>query len=152
MSGLSITSNSSQNEDWDRSESDIRPDAPERTTPRNSVIFPAGDADQTPSLGEAGKGKRTLSELLRLHAEKGTDCNFSAEEASRVAEMLGQWINSGSSPYEAEDDFFSRSQDDSSLATKRGSSVGFDSSGRPRGQSESVVNSRPSSAADGVKT
>lgn len=51
-----------------------------------------------------------------------------------------QQINSASSPYEAEDDFFSRqhSQDDSSIAT-RSPSGGFETSSRPRGQSESVV-------------
>ncbi len=52
-------------------------------------------------------------------------------------------INSGASPYESEDDFFTRtlSQDDSSLSGgKRSvSGVSFDISGRPRGKSESVV-------------
>ncbi|KDQ60226.1 hypothetical protein JAAARDRAFT_174251 [Jaapia argillacea MUCL 33604] len=149
ISQLSLHSN----EDWDRSESDIQPDdieEPQYKTPRNSVAFPAGTStEDTPGRTAATglrleeKGKRTLSELLKLYAEKGTDVKFSQEEASRVADVLGQWINSGSSPYEGEDDFFARSQDDMSLASKRSP---IDPS-RPRGQSESVVNSRPSSRA-----
>ncbi|KAL7284145.1 hypothetical protein ACG7TL_001426 [Trametes sanguinea] len=146
MAQLSLSSNTSDVEDWDRSmSSDADPAHP--NTPRNSVSFPgrgAADNEGTPgrnvSLGRGG-GKRTLSELLKLHAQEGTDVNFTPEEASRVAEVLGQWINSSSSPYEAEDDFFSRqhSQDDSSLSM-RSASGAFEASGRPRGQSESVVN------------
>jgi hypothetical protein len=60
-------------------------------------------------------------------------------------------INSESSPYESEDDFFTRSQDDSYLAAKRSPSSQLDINGRPRGQSESMVNVRPASTADGVK-
>ncbi|KIM85845.1 hypothetical protein PILCRDRAFT_817086 [Piloderma croceum F 1598] len=157
MSTLSLNSCGSQNEDWDRSESDIQADSglsdnKRTTTPRNSVVFPADGAERTPGRGVASKGERTLSELLKLHAEKGTEGRFSADEASRVAEVLGQWINSELSPYEAEDDFFSRSHDDSSISTKRSPSSPLDSNGRPRGQSESMVNYRPAIAADGVKT
>ncbi|KAJ7718158.1 hypothetical protein B0H16DRAFT_1897717 [Mycena metata] len=88
---------------------------PPRTTPRNSVVFPAGAAgdDATPGRnpkanGKTEGGKRSLSELLRLHAEKGTDCTFGPEEAARVADVLRDWMNAGSSPYEDEDDFFAR--------------------------------------------
>ena len=95
MSQLSL--NSSDTDDWDRSmSSDI--DAAHTKTPRNSVSFPGnGGADergpsQNGSLGR-GAGKRTLSELLKLHAEKGTDVNFTPEEARRVAEVLGQWVS-----------------------------------------------------------
>ncbi|KAA1473023.1 hypothetical protein DENSPDRAFT_779311 [Dentipellis sp. KUC8613] len=118
-------------EDWDRSEADI-----DRSLIGSArVAFPSSGADaHEPEEGR--RGKRTLSELLKLHAEKGTDPNFSPEEAARVAEVLGQWINSGQSPYEGEDDFFSRSQDDSSLSRR---SPAIDAAGRPRGQSESVV-------------
>lgn len=59
-------------------------------------------------------------------------------------------INSESSPYEAEDDFFTRSQDDSSLSVNLKRSTP-DSIGRRRGQSESVV-SRPPSAAEALRT
>jgi len=97
MSTPSLNSNGSQNEDWDRSESDIQVDSKlsdnkPLTTPRNSVIFPADGAEKTPGRGAASKGERTLSELLKLHAEKGTEGRFSADEASRVAEVLGQWV------------------------------------------------------------
>ena len=78
-------------EDWDRSESDIQLDSNSRT-PRNSVLFPA-DAmpDLSPRKGSR-RGNRTLSELLKLYAEKGTDCQFSQEEATRIADVLGQWV------------------------------------------------------------
>ncbi|TFY80176.1 hypothetical protein EWM64_g3833 [Hericium alpestre] len=120
-------------EDWDRSEAEIDP-----TIGSARVAFPvsSGREDAAVHGARSGGNKRTLSELLKLHAEKGTDVNFTQEEASRVAEVLGQWINSGSSPYEGEDDFFSRSQDDSNLARR---SPALDSNGRPRGQSESVA-------------
>lgn len=140
-------------------------------TPRNSVMFPV-DGGESPERAGVSSGKRSLSELLRLHAQKGTACSFSAEEASRVADVLGQWvrdldpttllnilaklslkysqINSGSSPYESEDDFFSRSQDDSSIPSKR--LPGLDPNARPRGQSESILGSRPPSSAGIIKT
>ena len=95
MSQLSLTS--SDTEDWDRSmSSDADPN--HANTPRNSVSFPGhngtdeGALLQNGSLGR-GAGKRTLSELLKLHAEKGTDVNFTPEEAGRVAEVLGQWVS-----------------------------------------------------------
>jgi len=152
LSNLSVNSQSS-NEDWDRSESEIRVvgGQAKRTTPRNSVLFPGnGDEQRTPSRVGPHSGKRTLSELLKAYSEKGTDMQFSQEEATRVADVLGQWINSGSSPYEDDDDFFVRSQDDSSIFTKRSSSAtsnGDDNAtlGRPRGSSESMVNSRSTS-------
>ncbi|KAJ7489578.1 hypothetical protein FB451DRAFT_1081269 [Mycena latifolia] len=163
MSQLSLHSSGSQSEDWDRSLSmdGSQPPSPggssrplATTTPRNSVIFPGGEDDATPGRGAkpgAGeKGKRSLSELLRLHAEKGTDCKFSAEEASQVADVLRDWINAGSSPYEDEDDFFARgSQDDLSIPSKLSAAP---PEGRPRGHSESISNSRPSSAAGSVKS
>ena len=78
-------------EDWDRSESDIQPDGDLRT-PRNSVLFPAdGITDLSPRKG-GRRENRTLSELLKLYAEKGTDCQFSQEEATRIADVLGQWV------------------------------------------------------------
>ncbi|KAI0053223.1 hypothetical protein FA95DRAFT_1568857 [Auriscalpium vulgare] len=113
-------------EDWDRSEGGIDP-----TIGSARIAFPSGgvedsELDRTP---KKRSGKRTLSELLKLHAEKGTDVHFTAEEAARLEEVLGQWINSGCSPYESEDDFFSRSQDDSQLSRR---SPALDPSGRPR--------------------
>lgn len=94
--------NESQNEDWDRSESDIPTDVQDllgsgrpTTTPRNSVIFPADDgAENTPGRMAVAsqKSERTLSQLLKLHAADGTEGKFSQEEASRIAEVLGQWV------------------------------------------------------------
>lgn len=163
---------------------------------QNSVAFPGEEAleiDKDAPAFIAGKGSRTLSDLLRLHAEKGTEFTCSPEEAGRLADELGQWvcvpyfpillppmdvirpippqshksisafirslyrlvfadilspasyaqINSGSSPYETEDEFFTQghAQDDTSLpSSKRWSAnAKSDSSGRPRGQSESVI-------------
>ncbi|KAH8998099.1 hypothetical protein EDB92DRAFT_1837924 [Lactarius akahatsu] len=90
-------------EDWDHLDSPMT-DSP--TTVSNApsrVAFPSrGAADDTlmpgapPHGGRAGK--RTLSELLKLHAEKGTDVHFSAEEAARVEEVLGQWVRVLRSP------------------------------------------------------
>ncbi|CDO70621.1 hypothetical protein BN946_scf184748.g19 [Trametes cinnabarina] len=98
MAQLSLGSNALDVEDWDRSMSSDA-DPAQSNTPRNSVSFPgrgAADNEGTPgrnvSLGRGG-GKRTLSELLKLHAEEGTDVNFTQEEASRVAEVLGQWVS-----------------------------------------------------------
>lgn len=90
MSNCSLNSN----EDWDRSEGDIIvPQTPQ--APRNSVPFPgesAQDYHSTPRADGNGKG-RSLSELMRLHAEKGTDLTFNLEEATRVADVLKQWVS-----------------------------------------------------------
>ncbi|KAJ7202863.1 hypothetical protein GGX14DRAFT_699113 [Mycena pura] len=166
LSTLSLHSNGSQSEDWDRSlsmdgstppspSSQSRPLA--TTTPRNSVVFPANGAgaEETPGRKSSGAnlapGKRSLSELLRLHAEKGTDCTFSPEEAARVADVLRDWINAGSSPYEGEDDFFFQgrtSQDDIAITSKPAPQEG-----RPRGQSDSSSNhSRPPSVTGLVQS
>ena len=84
-------------EDWDRSEPDIQMDDDPRT-PRNSVLFPAdGMPDPSPRKGSR-RENRTLSELLKLYAEKGTDCQLSQEEATRIADVLGQWVCLTSSP------------------------------------------------------
>ncbi|KAF9028157.1 hypothetical protein BDZ89DRAFT_1015236 [Hymenopellis radicata] len=136
MSQLSLNSSETQSEDWDRSMSmdDSPVDAISPKTPRNSVVFPADGSEETPQ--GKGSGKRSLSELMRLHAAKGSG-QFSAEEASRVADVLGQWINASSSPYEGEDDFFARSQDDMSVKSKKSPLDGV-AEGRPRGRSESA--------------
>ncbi|KAF9459140.1 hypothetical protein BDZ94DRAFT_1172307 [Collybia nuda] len=170
LSTLSLNSTDSQNEDWDRSLSmDSETSSLSNSmnlplqnitaTPRNSVVFPADDG-ATPGRTRANtregsgnihaQGKRSLSELLRVHAEKGTETKFSQEEASRVADVLGQWINASSSPYEGEDDFFARPHDDLSIPSKR-SPTAPSIEGRPRGQSESA-NSRPPSSVGYTKS
>ncbi|TFK47562.1 hypothetical protein OE88DRAFT_1665756 [Heliocybe sulcata] len=137
LSELSISSPGSTTEDWDRSES-TQGEKP--STPRKLVAFPGENRAEGEVPTGDGKGKRTLSELMKLYAEKGTSVKFSSEEAARLADVLGQWINSESSPYEGEDDFFATSQDDLALTPKRSPSTnGAD--GRPRGQSESAAKS-----------
>lgn len=86
-------------EDWDHLDS---PTTDSHTTVGSTapsrVVFPShGPPDDSPppSAPPHGSraGKRTLSELLKLHAEKGTDVHFSAEEATRLEELLGQWVS-----------------------------------------------------------
>jgi hypothetical protein len=98
-------------EDWDHPESMVDPSAVTSTTsPTPSrVVFPSSqggatsaaaaadpDAPTPPDAlhrgGRAAAGKRTLSELLKLHAEKGTDVHFTSEEANRLEDLLGQWV------------------------------------------------------------
>ncbi|KAF8531314.1 hypothetical protein JB92DRAFT_95402 [Gautieria morchelliformis] len=158
LSNLSIGSSSSTSEDWDRSASEIQADPEPPQTPSTSRVATVHVVD-TENEGTPGgaKGRQSLSDLLRLHAEKGKDLKLSKEDEQRLSEELGKWINSDSSPYEPDDDFFSRpSRDDSSLATTS-SSKASELSGRPRGQSESVLHpgvsgSRPSSAAGKTQT
>ncbi|PCH45076.1 hypothetical protein WOLCODRAFT_139379 [Wolfiporia cocos MD-104 SS10] len=145
LSELSLHSaTASEAEDWDRS-LELNAGGLGARTPRNSVALPVSAPAEGTKLTEGEmseeKPKRSLSELLKLHAEKGKDVTFTPEEASRIAEVLGRWINSGPSPYEGEDDFFARAQDDLALH-KRGQSttLSLDASGRPRGQSDSGVN------------
>ncbi|KAJ7718325.1 hypothetical protein B0H16DRAFT_1740095 [Mycena metata] len=89
---------------------------PPRTTPRNSVVFPAGAAgdDATPGRNPKANGK----------TEGGRGLHVQPGEAVRVADVLRDWVggvlsrqfhgelhaqmNAGSSPYEDEDDFFAR--------------------------------------------
>jgi hypothetical protein len=91
ISDLSLNSN----EDWDRSESDIIvPQTPQAQVMRNSVLFPGErvqDNCKTPGMNGSGKD-RSLSELMRLRTEKGTDVTFNLEEATRVADVLKQWV------------------------------------------------------------
>ncbi|KAL0568295.1 hypothetical protein V5O48_013695 [Marasmius crinis-equi] len=143
MSKLSLNSDSESTEDWDRSmsqdsqSSESSPDSSEPKTPRNSVMFPRNgneEPDGTPSGN--GRQKRSLSELLRLHSEKGTECTFTPDEAQRLGDVLGEWINASSSPYEGEDDFFQRSHDDMSIP--RSPNPNMTANARPRGQSESI--------------
>jgi len=102
MSQQPQTTNDSIQEDWDKSfvsESFCGNDA---STPQNNVVFPTvgGGDSMMPGCNSAertrarsGQGKRTLSELLKRHAEKGTDYRLSQEEATRLGEVLGQWAS-----------------------------------------------------------
>jgi hypothetical protein len=72
------------------------------TSTTSRIVFPsqggaaAADPDAPTPDAQSHRGgragKRTLSELLKLHAEKGTDVHFSSEEANRLEELLGQWV------------------------------------------------------------
>lgn len=93
-------------EDWDRTESSADSSPATTSAPAPSrVVFPSrgGAADDehdapTPDAlpshsHRAGcPGKRTLSQLLKLHAEKGTDVHFTSDEAARLEDLLGQWV------------------------------------------------------------
>lgn len=70
FSPLSPSGAENQNEDWDRS---IR----------------GTDGAQ---MAQGETRKRTLSELLKLHAEKGKDLDLSPEEANQLADVLGRWV------------------------------------------------------------
>jgi hypothetical protein len=96
-------------EDWDHPELTTDPTSANTTaSTSNRVVFPShgGGCDGT-SAGEhdvssappnallashRSSGKRTLSELLKRHAEKGTDVHFTTEEATRLEETLGRWV------------------------------------------------------------
>src|SRR6266567_1326332 len=94
-------------EDWDHPESMVDSSSVTSTSaPMTSrVVFPsqggaaaadpdAPTPDALPSHSHRGgrAGKRTLSEVLKLHAEKGTDVHFTSEEANRLEDLLGQWV------------------------------------------------------------
>ena len=145
--------NGTTSEEWDHSATEIQLSL-ERLN--NAVSFPAGGRADGEGRGNEENAKpdsslsrrmgRSLSELLRRHAEKGTNVNFTAEEALRVGEVLRQWINSGMSPYEGEDeDFFARSHDDWSIS--RTSKSGNEIARRPRRLSESSLLRRSSNPA-----
>ncbi|KAH6909521.1 hypothetical protein BKA70DRAFT_1102390 [Coprinopsis sp. MPI-PUGE-AT-0042] len=130
------------------------------STPRNSILFPK-DAYTTPNADPTSSPKatrrtshrdsspskrpnRTPSELLKLHAEKGTTCAFTQEEATRVGDVLDQWINASSSPYETEDDeLFIRGKDDLFIPSRRLEAL---IEGRQRGMS--MNDARPAASKD----
>ena len=97
MSQLSLNSTGTQGDDWERSfvqyddAADVGTSRAGTTTPCNSIIFPSPVEDNERTPGKIST-KRPLSELLRLHAEKGTDVKCTPEDASRLAEVLGQWV------------------------------------------------------------
>ncbi|CAE6375261.1 unnamed protein product [Rhizoctonia solani] len=104
-------------EDWDRATP-----APS-TPPSNSKILPEG----TPN------GSRSLSDLMKLHAEHGKEnLQLNQQEEQRLEEELARWVNSE----EDDDTYFGRRSLDGASARPR-AAVDY---GRPRGQSESGAN------------
>ena len=101
--------NDSNQEDWDKSLVSEGSSGNDISTPLNTVVFPvsgSGDAmmpkHNSTEWSRTGsvQSKKTLSELLKRHAEKGTNCRLSQEEATRLGqeeatrlgEVLGQWV------------------------------------------------------------
>jgi len=151
LSSLSISSQ----EDWDKSSSEIAmKQASPPSTPKRRLSSFAGEAahagsaikkseENTPG-GTGRSGGRKLVDLLRKHAEDGTDLNLSDEDEIKLSEELSQWINTDVSPYERPEDFFrpfGAARDDSGILPK----MSPEPNGRPRGASESVIKSKPQS-------
>jgi len=93
--------NDPNQEDWDKSLVSEGSSGNNISTPLNTVVFPiiGGGEAMIPNNNStewsrvgSGQSKRTLSELLKRHAEKGTNCRLSQEEATRLGEVLGQWV------------------------------------------------------------
>ncbi|KZV94885.1 hypothetical protein EXIGLDRAFT_766760 [Exidia glandulosa HHB12029] len=102
LSSLSINSQ----EDWDRSSSDIQfgsKPGSRPTTPKGGAALKEGE---TP--GKIAKTKRRLAELLQKHTEDGKQVELTAEDEAKLSEELADWINSDSSPFEPDDDWFDR--------------------------------------------
>jgi len=133
ISQLSIHSNqSSANanvDDWDQSILVDTGAGP--STPPNGHQNPSSDAETTttPAAAAAGgdkdkmgtRGKKSLSEMLKRHIEKGRSLNLSDEDEENLSEELGKWINSDSSPYELDDSFFPPEKNDT--RSRAGSTV-----------------------------
>lgn len=110
-------------EDWDR----LTP-APV-TPPSTRTRLPEDFEECTPGGGT--RAARSLSDLMRLHAEHGKEnLQLNPQEESRLEEELAKWVNSE----EDDDTFFGRRSLDGTSVRPR--TVDY---GRPRGQSESNV-------------
>ncbi|KDQ10343.1 hypothetical protein BOTBODRAFT_58085 [Botryobasidium botryosum FD-172 SS1] len=138
LSSLSITSVASStgaSEDWNRSRSDVsKPPSPPMTPERRTLALAEGSAtDNGRTPTSAVRGTRSLSEIMRLHAERGRDVRLNEDEEMRLSEELARWINSDDEDVR----FFTR--DDSALRSSAGASFTILSPRRPRGSSESVV-------------
>jgi len=109
ISQLSLHSDQSgANEDWDQS---IRVDRARPSTPPAGHQSLTSDNEATPGDKMGTRGKKSLSEMLKRHIEKGRSLNLSDEEEENLSEELGKWINSDSSPYELDDNIFSPEKD-----------------------------------------
>jgi len=106
--------------------------SPVPTTPlSNRTRLPEDFEEFTPGGGT--RTARSLSDLLRLHAEHGKEnLQLNPQEERRLEEELAKWVNSE----EDDDTFFGRRSLDGTSIRPRATTVDY---GRPRGQSESNV-------------
>ncbi|KAG8698339.1 hypothetical protein FRC09_007288 [Ceratobasidium sp. 395] len=117
MEGVSFS------EDWDR----LTP-AP-ATPPPSRTRLPEELGDCTPGGGT--RAARSLSDLMRLHAEHGKEnLQLNAQEERRLEEELAKWVNSE----EDDETYFGRRSLDGAPRPR-----GVIDYGRPRGQSESQI-------------
>ncbi|KIO28825.1 hypothetical protein M407DRAFT_176925 [Tulasnella calospora MUT 4182] len=99
LSSLSLDSYSTDDLDWDRSQTEIDPSHPSITHPADQSQRVHGDVSLADNVQQ-----RSLVDLLRLRTrtrkEGGDDVELSPSEEQALEEELGRWINSDSSPYE----------------------------------------------------
>lgn len=92
ISQLSLHSDQSgANEDWDQS---IRVERARPSTPPAGHQNLTSDNETTPGDKMGTRGKKSLSEMLKRHIEKGRSLNLSDEEEENLSEELGKWVSS----------------------------------------------------------
>ncbi|KAF8595522.1 hypothetical protein BDV93DRAFT_528604 [Ceratobasidium sp. AG-I] len=121
---MAAEASTSFSEDWDR----LTP-APV-TPPPSRIRLPEDFEECTPGGGT--RAARSLSDLMRLHAEHGKEnLSLNPQEERRLEEELAKWVNSE----EDDDTYFGRRSLDGTSSGPR-ATIEY---GRPRGQSESNV-------------
>jgi len=129
ISQLSLHSDQSgANEDWDQSIREDSPGAgPSTPPPGHQTLHLLAENEKTPGDNSSNfgtRGKKSLSEMLKRHCEKGRSLNLSDEDEENLSEELGKWINSNSSPYELDDNIFPSEKDET--RSRAGSTVNKD--------------------------
>jgi hypothetical protein len=82
----------SQIEDWDCSM--ILPAPVQSSDESGATAGRATDGEKDTNAFNTGtKGRRSLSDLLRRHAEKGSEVRLSDEEEDKITEELGKWVS-----------------------------------------------------------
>ena len=84
ISQLSL--HSSNNEDWNRTMVDERPE------PSTTVNGHQTDVEATPE-NKFGTRGRKFGEMLRKHMENGRSLNLSDEEEENLSDELGKWVS-----------------------------------------------------------
>jgi hypothetical protein len=116
LSQLSIHSNQSganananaNVEEWDQSILVDTVTGAGPSTPPNGHQTSSSDAESTTTPAAGGKkekdmdmdkmgtrGKKSLSEMLKRHIEKGRSLNLSDEDEENLSEELGKWVSCG---------------------------------------------------------